>query len=381
MGHQTFSPLSVWSSLHGVYGPRGSQITSEYSTPQPSGKLARWGMAIQELDIEILHWSGKHNANANALSRSPLGDSDCEQTPYGIISALEGEDLEMDLAALQRGDSELAAVVTYLETGVLPAEEKFAKRLALTQSQYVIEDGILYHVEADSTVRVIPPLNSREKLFQQVHGGVFGAHLGDAKVHSELRRHYWWQGMRADITRWTRGCLVCASYSTGQAVHAPLTPIPVSGPFDRVGVDVIQFPLSHDGNRYAVVFMDYLTKWPEVFATSDQSAATIAKLLIEQIVSRHGVPSEILSDRGRAFLSGLMKEVEQLLGFHKANTSAYHPQTDGLVERFNRTLTTMLAKTVEKGGKDAVRLSSQPATVHTGISLLPPLWERPQTAK
>ena len=83
-----------------------------------------------------------------------------------------------------------------------------------------------------------------------------------------------------------------------QAVHAPLTPIPVSGPFDRVRVDVIQFPLSHDGNR-----------WPEVFATPDQSAATIAKLLIEQVVSRHGVPSEILSDRGRAFLSGLMKEV------------------------------------------------------------------------
>ena len=135
-------------------------LKSLLNTPQPSGKLARWGMAIQELDIEILHRSGKHNANADALSRSPLGDSDCEQTPYGIISALEGEDLEMDLAALQRGDSELAAVVTYLETGVLPAEEKFAKRLALTQSQYVIEDGILYHVEADSTLRVIP----REKL-------------------------------------------------------------------------------------------------------------------------------------------------------------------------------------------------------------------------
>lgn len=84
--------------------------------------------------IEILHRrSGKHNANADALSRSPLGDSDCEQTPYGIISTLEGEDLEMDLAALQRGDSELAAIVTYLETGVLPAEEKFAKRLALTR--------------------------------------------------------------------------------------------------------------------------------------------------------------------------------------------------------------------------------------------------------
>ena len=83
------------------------------------------------------------------------------------------------------------------------------------------------------------------------------------------------------------------------------------------------------------MFVDYLTKWPEVFAAPDQSAATIAKLLVDEIISQHGVPAEILSDRERAFFSGLMKEVRLLLGFHKANTSAYPPQTDGLVERFN----------------------------------------------
>ena len=158
--------------------------------------------------------------------------------------------------------------------------------------------------------------------------------------------------MRGNISRWTRACLVCATYHTGRAPRPPFTPMPVAGPFDRVGVDVIQFPRSRDGNQYAVVFVDYLTKWPEVFAALDQSAATIAKLLVEEIISHHGVPADILSDRGRAFLSGLMKEVGLLLGFHKANTSAYHLQTDGLVERFNHTLTTMLAKTVERGGKD-----------------------------
>ena len=92
----------------------------------------------------------------------------------------------------------------------------------------------------------------------------------------------------------------------------PLTPIPVAGPFDRIGV---QFPKTSRGNQYAVVFVDYLTKWPEVFAVPDQSAATIARLLVEEIVSRHGVPREILSDQGRAFLSGLMREVESLLDY------------------------------------------------------------------
>ena len=83
-----------------------------------------------------------------------------------------------------------------------------------------------------------------------------------------------------------------------------------------------------------------------------QSVATIARVLVEEIIPRHGIPAEILSDRGQAFLSELMKEVEMLLGFHKTNTTAYHPQTDSFVERFNRTLTLMLAKTVQRGGRN-----------------------------
>ena len=207
---------------------------------------------------------------------------------------------------------------------------------------------------------------------------VFLAHT--LVMYSELSRHYWWPKMRSDVTKWTQGCLVCATHSTGRAPRPPLTPLPVAGPFDRVGIDVQRLPRSHQGNQYAVVLMDYVTKWPEVFPVADQSAATIARLLVEEVVSRHGVPTEVLSDRGRAFLSSLMKEVQSLLGFHKINTSAYHPQTDGLVERFNRTLLLMLAKTAEKGGRDwdkhlpyvlfAYWASQQPSTQESPLFLL-----------
>ena len=113
--------------------------------------------------------------------------------------------------------------------------------------------------------------------------------------------------MRADI-RLCRTCLTCVTHKAGRAVKPPLTPIPVSGPFDHVGVDVVHFPNPYDGNQYAVVFMDYLAKWPEVFPTPDQTTLTIAKLLVEQVISHHGVPVELLSDRGSAFLSHLMKD-------------------------------------------------------------------------
>ena len=89
-----------------------------------------------------------------------------------------------------------------------------------------------------------------------------------------------------------------------------------------------------------------------MFPTKDQTALTIARLLVDQIVAHHGVPSDLLSDRGANFLSHLMQELCHLMGIHKVNTTAYHPQTDGLVERFNRTLLDMLAKTVEKNGRD-----------------------------
>ena len=70
------------------------------------------------------------------------------------------------------------------------------------------------------------------------------------------------------------------------------------------------------------------------------------------MISRHEVPVELVSDRGSAFLSHLLQEVCQLLGIHRVNTTAYHPQTDGLVEWFNRTLIDMLAKRVELSGGD-----------------------------
>ena len=106
------------------------------------------------------------------------------------------------------------------------------------------------------------------------------------------------------------------------------------------------------GNKYAVVFVDYLSKWPEVFATSDQTAPTIAKLLVEEIISQHGVPQQLLSDRGPVFLSKLLLAVCDCMGIKKVNTSAYHPQSDGLVENFYRTLTDMLAKSLVLGTRE-----------------------------
>ena len=106
--------------------------------------------------------------------------------------------------------------------------------------------------------------------------------------------------MRANICKWCRACIMCATRQAGRAPK-PLVPIPVDGPFDQIGVDIIQFPKSKKGNRYTVIFMDYLIKWVKAFTTRDQSALTIAKLLVGEVISRHGVSKELLFDREASF--------------------------------------------------------------------------------
>ena len=107
-----------------------------------------------------------------------------------------------------------------------------------------------------------------KKLIREAHGGKLAGHLQDTKIYGQLGKSYWWPGMRKEVTHLCRSCETCASRNVGKPIKPNLTPIPVAGPFDRVGVDVIKFPCSSRGKRYAIVFIDYLTKWPEVFATS-----------------------------------------------------------------------------------------------------------------
>ena len=104
--------------------------------------------------------------------------------------------------------------------------------------------------------------------------------------------------MHKEVTQLCRACEKCASQHVGKPIKPPLTPIPFKGLVDRIGDDMIKFPLSAKGNKYAVVFMDYLTKWPEIFATLDHTSLTIVEMLVEKVISRHGVPTELLSDCG-----------------------------------------------------------------------------------
>ena len=132
--------------------------------------------------------------------------------------------------------------------------------------------------------------------------------------------------MRSDVRRFCRACISCASRKgPGRAVRPPLSPIPVKKPFQRVAVDVLTMPLTSRGNRYIVMFMDYSRSFCGTRSISPYYGSITG--------GQHGVPEEHLSDRGANFLSDLFLEMCSILGIKKLNTSGYHPQTDGLLEK------------------------------------------------
>ena len=260
-----------------------------------------------------------------------------------------------EIRQMQMEDVDLQPYMKYHSHCLLPEDQNVARKIVLESQHYEMIDGVLHHENPNEPGRwcIVVPKKLHSQLLNEAHAGCFGGYLSEKKVYDKLRRSYWWYGLRRDVRRFCRSCLNCVTgRGPGHSHRPPLVPIPVKGPFHRVAVDVLQLPLTSSGNKYVVVFMDYLTKWVEAFPTADQQATTIATLLIEHIICRHGVPGELLSDRGTNFLSDIILELCSLLGIKKINTSGYHPQTDGLVEKFNSTLQNMIAKSTDPNGME-----------------------------
>ena len=110
-------------------------------------------------------------------------------------------------------------------------------------------------------------------------------------------------------------------------------------------------PRSRSGNRYVLGICDYATRYPEAVAMRTIDAENVAEELVK-LFARVGIPSEILTDQGSNFTSQLLAELYRLLHVRPIRTTPYHPQTDGLVERFNQTLKAMLRKVAVQEGKD-----------------------------
>ncbi|MCG8044300.1 MAG: DDE-type integrase/transposase/recombinase [Candidatus Thiodiazotropha taylori] len=308
----------------------------------------------------------EHNEDC---SQKTLIEVNFEYNQSPEVDALEPEvnnpnpEQEPDMTELQLNSSDFKDILLYLKDRVLPDDEKHAKFITSEANQYVLKDGILYHIfqprlkhkvkdDPDQLIlQLALPEVKRPDVLKAYHDCLAGGgHFGITRTFGAIRLKYWWPKMYQMIQDYIHNCDICQRIKVDRRRHpAPLHPLPIEETFSRVHIDILcSLPKTKEGYQYILVVVDSFSKWCESFPMRTQEATEVASILYNEIFTRFGAPRTIVSDRGRNFMSKLVKALCEMFQITRHYTSSYHPQTNATVERVNSTLTQTLRAYVNK---------------------------------
>ena len=333
----------------------------------PEGQVARWLEVLAAYEFEIQHRPGRQHRNADGLSRI-----NCRQCGMAELSqGLQNEDRHnvntlydqnhadlgvVDIKTAQASDSDICKMKDYFSKGVRPDRSEICERSYFFKSLWNqwqrldVQDGLLvrkWDVLGTDIVhwQVIVPLSQRRQILKHAHDTRISGHLGIKKTLSKIRQRYYWPGCQSDVRTYVSGCEICLKRKQPtKTKKAPMQVVRSGYPMERIGIDILgELPVTENGNKYILVVSDYFTKWTECFPMHNMEARVVADILVTNVICRFGVPDDIHSDQGRQFTSELFMEMCKILHIDKTRTTPYHPESDGMVERFNRTLCAMLS--------------------------------------
>ena len=222
----------------------------------------------------------------------------------------------------------------------------------LPRGSYTFElsnDILIRHFKGENEhfKQVLVPTGLRPKILSLAHDMPFSAHMGIKRTLVRITSSFYWPGISRDVKTYCKSCNVCQKKRPkGRTIRAPLqNGVPViETPFQKCAIDIIgPLPVSENKNQYVLTLIDYATRWVEAIPLRDITTQVVSESLLT-IFARVGLPSEILSDGGPQFVSQIMELVLQTLGIKHSVSSPYHPQTNGLCERVNGTIKSLLIK-------------------------------------
>ncbi len=238
----------------------------------------------------------------------------------------------------------------FLRESVLPDDAQEASRVRKRIRNYRWAQGMLYRFVKDKrlgqmSMKQVPAPSTRDALVMHIHHAL--GHLGEKRTTDALVQVYWWQGMTLDVKRCLSTCKVCrrVNSSPTHLTHEMQTESHDDyGMFYRWGLDYLgELPPSASGNKYALIVIDYFSKWVEVFPVVTADAATTVKLVLLNIIARYGVPGEVVTDNGAPFLGEFESFCkEQHIDQHFITPGM--PRSNGLAENAVKTIKRALQK-------------------------------------
>ena len=343
------------------------------------GKMARRRQALLEYDFDIQYWPGRVHNNADALSRRKYPEVGVGLDPHRPLlysTGLQGEE-ELDttqvpgfddfgdyqgvlgftkqeyknFGKLQKQDPLLKPYYEYQEGDTENCSEEVLK----TRDEYVIQDGVLYHIwiqkgkgptKERSVLQVVVPREHRVNVLKQYHDSPLGGHKQVQNTYISIREKYYWPGMFKEISNWVKSCEGCAKADRSkQRRNTPLQRVRVAGPFQQLHVDILG-PIgeSENGCKFILTMIDQFTRWVELVSLKNQKAHIVAHAIFDEWFCRYGCPSVMVSDRGKNFLSLVVKHLSAMCQVKRIQTSSFHPSANGVNERRNKVIIDILRR-------------------------------------
>lgn len=303
----------------------------------PTGRLARWSLALLDYRFQIYHRKGANHRVPDALSRIPAAESPDESTPV---------DENLYLAEDALGSWYMRKFLSVTEF-----PERYPTWRIIDKNLYFYRpDKVVFPDEEDlNKWKLVPPDEDRNQILCEVHNDPQSGHLGTEKTYKKLALRYFWPGAYNDIYEYVKRCETCLRCKVDQRVPPGLLGHRVvENPWVVVCADIMgPLPRSKSGYQYILVFQDAFSKWIEIAPLRSANGKTISKSFSNLILNRYGTPKVLITDNGTEFVNGTIESLTQEYGIHHSTTPLYHPQANP-VERVNRVLKTMIISYIDQ---------------------------------
>lgn len=346
--------------------------------------LARKVIFLQQYEFELFHVPGKSIPHVDALSRHVYSDAETERSDIepeicaikptvnevcvikqnGDKHILDVKDLRLEnftvesIKEAQKKDYLFMSLYNFIKHDRLPNDRAMTKKVRTHHNEYVIHQGLLYHIGKNKQgtmdyQQICVPIEFRTQIMKIHHDLNTAGHMATFKMFNKAKMRFYWQNMYTDMQNYVSSCKLCLQSNTGHPPKVALKSLPVvTEPFTSIHIDLLRFHTTSAKNQYVIVIIDAFTHFVTMRSVRNKSAKTVANFLFEEYFLKYGFPQLIATpttkrcvmDNGTDVLNNLTKALSDIMGVKMVTTSFYNPRCNSQLERYNRTIISILRK-------------------------------------
>jgi hypothetical protein len=313
-------------------------------------RQARWSLILSEYDINLVHTPGNKMIQSDALSRRPDHSPEDDENDEPAILLPEEMFINLIDVELQERINDCQSYDIDVTKALEVLKESNLQQLTSDIQEWTIEEKDGQKITLFKGKQYIPnDVQIRRDIVKKFHDQPSAGHPGELETYNQTREVYWWPGMRNFIKNYVKGCAQCQQFKIRRnPTKVPLMPIQgpkTTEPFKQISMDFITDLPETDGFDSILSVVDHgLLKGVILIPTMKTiDAKGTAKLLLDNLHKRFGLPDSVISDRGPQFAAKSIRELLKLLKVESRLSTAYHPQSDGTTERFNQEIEAYLS--------------------------------------